>query len=75
LVQPVLYANGQAFRDITQGNNGTFAAGPGWDAATGLGSPNGKEILSAFLAQPVQNTTESSPLTQLGPSLSVASRK
>jgi kumamolisin len=64
LVQPVLYTNGQAFQDITQGNNGAFAAGPGWDATTGLGSPNGQQILSAFLAQPVQNATESSPLTQ-----------
>jgi kumamolisin len=64
LVQPVLYTNVRAFQDITQGNNGAFAAGPGWDPTTGLGSPNGQEILSAFLAQPVQNATESSPLTQ-----------
>jgi kumamolisin len=64
LAQPVLYTNGQAFQDITQGNNGAFAAGPGWDATTGLGSPNGQQILSVFLAEPVQNATESSPLTR-----------
>ena len=28
-----------AFHDITSGNNGTYAAGPGYDADTGLGSP------------------------------------
>ncbi|MGC2252453.1 MAG: peptidase S53, partial [Acidobacteriaceae bacterium] len=30
-----------AFRDITQGTNGAYNAGPGWDACTGLGSPVG----------------------------------
>ena len=38
-VNPVLYANAQALRDITTGNNGDFAAATGWDACTGLGSP------------------------------------
>ncbi|MBV8901516.1 MAG: S8/S53 family peptidase [Verrucomicrobia bacterium] len=52
-VQPVLYANAPAFHDITQGNNGAFSAGPGWDATTGLGSPIGRQILAAFL----QNAT------------------
>jgi kumamolisin len=51
-VQPVLYANAPAFNDITQGNNGAFSAGPGWDATTGLGSPIGQQILAAFLALP-----------------------
>ena len=36
-----LYQNPKDLRDITQGNNGDFAAQPGWDACTGLGSPNG----------------------------------
>jgi kumamolisin len=43
-VQPALYQNPQIFRDITSGNNGAFSAGPGWDATTGLGSPNGIQI-------------------------------
>ncbi len=30
-----------AFRDITQGTNGAYNAGAGWDACTGLGSPVG----------------------------------
>jgi kumamolisin len=46
-LQPVLYsAKGKtAFNDITQGNNGGFKAGPGWDACTGLGSPIGTQII------------------------------
>lgn len=28
-----------AFQDITQGDNGLYSAGPGWDAVTGWGSP------------------------------------
>lgn len=45
---PVLYQNSSDFHDITQGNNGTYDAGPGWDPCSGLGSPNGTEILDAF---------------------------
>jgi kumamolisin len=43
-VNPALYGRPSALRDITQGNNGGFAASPGWDACTGLGSPNGVEV-------------------------------
>jgi kumamolisin len=50
-MNPTLYADKSDFRDITQGNNGGFKAGPGWDACTGLGSPNGQAILK-------QGTTE-----------------
>ncbi len=41
LIQPAIYgaAGKGGFRDITQGNNGAFAAKAGWDACTGLGSP------------------------------------
>ena len=39
-----LYANPAALNDITQGNNGAFSATPGWDACTGLGSPNGDQL-------------------------------
>jgi kumamolisin len=46
-INPHLYANHGALRDITQGNNGSFAAGPGWDACTGLGSPNGQKVADA----------------------------
>jgi kumamolisin len=40
----------RVFRDITLGNNGAYQAGGGWDACTGLGSPNGAELLSALAA-------------------------
>lgn len=43
-----LYRQPAAFRDITQGNNGGFFATPGWDACTGLGSPNGQEVAHVF---------------------------
>ena len=41
LINPQLYQAPTAFRDITSGNNGDFAAAAGWDACTGMGSPNG----------------------------------
>jgi kumamolisin len=43
-LNPHLYQNPKALRDITSGNNGDFAAAPGWDACTGLGSPNGAAL-------------------------------
>ncbi|HZC43834.1 MAG TPA: S53 family peptidase [Acidobacteriaceae bacterium] len=33
-----------AFRDVTQGTNGTYKAAAGWDACTGLGSPVGTSL-------------------------------
>lgn len=41
-LNPLIYAANAkpGFRDITEGNNGAFSAGPGWDPCTGLGSPN-----------------------------------
>jgi kumamolisin len=48
LVAPMLYANATVLRDITQGNNGDFTASPGWDACTGLGSPNGKSLATVI---------------------------
>jgi len=51
LLQPALYAGVAAgvgqpgFRDITEGNNGGYQAGAGWDACTGLGVPDGEALL------------------------------
>jgi kumamolisin len=45
-LNPKLYANAGALRDITEGNNNGFAAGPGWDACTGLGSPIGTKLVT-----------------------------
>jgi kumamolisin len=56
-LNPVLYtkcANG-VLRDITAGNNGAYSAGPGWDACTGLGSPDGQRLLHA-LSSPAKKT-------------------
>jgi kumamolisin len=54
-LNPELYAApvDRAFRDITVGSNaeqGTpgYSAGPGWDACTGLGSPDGQALLAAL---------------------------
>jgi kumamolisin len=47
-INPTLYADRSDFRDITQGNNGSYQAGTGWDACTGLGSPNGQQIAQAL---------------------------
>jgi kumamolisin len=52
LIQTLLYAGvspGTAvdgFNDITSGDNGAYAAGPGWDACSGLGSPDGTALLN-----------------------------
>ena len=52
LLQPLVYAgltpgtDVVGFHDITQGTNGAYSAGPGWDACSGLGSPDGAVILS-----------------------------
>jgi kumamolisin len=43
-INPLLYANPGALRDITQGNNGAFLASQGWDACSGLGSPDGQQL-------------------------------
>jgi subtilase family serine protease len=46
-LNPHLYNKPQALRDITRGSNGEFEASMGWDACTGLGSPNGPVLRSA----------------------------
>ena len=49
LLQPVLYQlPPTAMNDVTAGNNGAYDANAGWDACTGLGSPNGLAILLAY---------------------------
>ncbi len=49
-IQPAIYAakNKGAFRDTVEGNNGSFHAGPGWDACTGLGSPIAPRVIAAI---------------------------
>ena len=56
-LNPFLYQNYQqlaqskALRDVTMGNNGSYKAGPGWDACTGLGTPDGALLFTALAAQ------------------------
>jgi len=51
-LNPFLYANPGGFTDVVSGtialNGGPngYAAAPGWDAATGLGTPNGEALLA-----------------------------
>ena len=52
LLAPTIYAGVTAgapadgFRDVTKGTNGAYRAGPGWDACTGLGTPDGTDLLA-----------------------------
>jgi kumamolisin len=60
---PVLYGLGAAsgaFYDITTGNNNGFNAGPGWDACTGLGRPDGTKLLAALTPPAVTGASTSS---------------
>lgn len=56
-LNPLLYTNSveATLHDITVGNNGSYSAGPGWDACTGLGTPDGAALLAA-LATPTAPT-------------------
>ncbi len=49
-LNPLLYTTSveSTLHDITAGNNGAYSAGPGWDACTGLGSPDGSKLLAAL---------------------------
>ena len=53
---PTLYAvaasqpAGTVFRDVTRGGNLRDDAVPGWDYATGLGSPRGTPLAQAIVA-------------------------
>ncbi|MGA8275719.1 MAG: S53 family peptidase [Thermoplasmata archaeon] len=53
-VNPTLYRPSAeaACHDITSGNNGGYSAGPGWDACTGWGSPDGSRLLAALRSVP-----------------------
>jgi kumamolisin len=50
-LNPLIYAQAveaSGFHDITEGNNGAFKAAVGWDACTGLGSPDGVPLEEAL---------------------------
>jgi kumamolisin len=50
-LNPLIYgslAGHGLFNDVVSGNNGSYSAGPGWDACTGWGSPIGAKLLQAL---------------------------
>jgi len=53
-LNPTLYSQSASgcFHDITAGNNGAYKAASGWDACTGLGSPDGTAIEKLLSGQP-----------------------
>ena len=58
-LNPFLYANADSFFDVVNGTNAIprgfgslpygYACAPGWDAATGLGTPHFGKLLAAAL--------------------------
>ena len=65
LLQSVLYSGVKpgvaqpGLRDVTSGSNGSYSAGPGWDACTGLGSPDGAVLPGLFTKGATTTVTES----------------
>jgi kumamolisin len=58
-LNPLIYAQAveaSGFHDITDGNNGSFNAGPGWDPCTGLGSPDGARLMAALTGKAAAQT-------------------
>jgi kumamolisin len=55
-LNPILYQNyaqlvqANALRDVTTGNNGAYSAGAGWDACSGVGSPDGAKLRDALVS-------------------------
>ena len=61
-LNPMIYAQAveaAGFHDITEGNNGDFSAAQGWDPCTGLGSPDGAQLLAVLTGQPVAPSSAS----------------
>jgi hypothetical protein len=61
------------YKDITQGNNkctesrcctSGFPATTGWDAVTGLGTPNYQKMLSYIQSNPPKSLTRRGPANQ-----------
>jgi kumamolisin len=50
-LNPLLYPliGTSSFRDILQGTNGAFSAGPGYDLVTGIGVPNVKALIQSLM--------------------------
>ena len=54
-LNPLIYVQAveaEGFHDVTEGNNGAFSAAIGWDACTGLGTPDGVPLAQELTATP-----------------------
>ncbi len=61
-LNPLIYAQAvetSGFHDVTQGNNGAFKAAKGWDACTGLGTPDGAKLLAVLTGSHGSQSVES----------------
>ena len=71
LLQTVLYDGAKpgvvqpGFQDVTSGSNGGYAAGPGWDACTGLGTPDGAALASLFSGNGSGSTGDAETVTEV----------
>jgi kumamolisin len=52
-LNPMLYGSlsSGVLHDITRGNNGSYRAAPGWDACSGIGTPEGNRLLQGLTPQ------------------------
>ena len=75
LINPLLYAMASTgFTDVTTGTNdlfglGQYAAGPGYDMASGLGSPNGAGFFAGLCPSALSNTSSTVTVSSLSPSI------
>jgi kumamolisin len=74
LYQTIASAAG-TFHDITSGNNDGYSAGPGWDACTGWGSPNGAAILQSLAGTSPGTTPAPAPSPTPTPSPTTKRRR
>jgi hypothetical protein len=59
----IFASNPEGFHSITEGNNGGYDAGPGWNACAGLGTPHGTQLAALFAQNGERSTLplESAP--------------
>lgn len=75
LVNPLLYAMATTgFDDVTTGSNdlfglGAYAAGPGYDMASGLGSPDGAPFFAGLCPDALSTTSSTFSVSSLSPSI------
>lgn len=57
-LQPILYANPQAFRDVVEGENFGYTAATGYDLVSGLGTPLWDQLLPLIATGPIVSTPD-----------------